>query len=483
MSKAFFASERLARGWAIQVRGRPRAIPDRRRREDIDLRERDWCIALVRLSESFRTTVGEIAEELRAGIVEFSPEESTSIPLGANVLLVLAGGAEQSAPDVVRSLPAGPWRRFVIGALPDHRIAMSTAHAGAQDYFALPDDLGLLRRLLEREAQEARSRVASSRFTEVERRDRGFDAIIGRSEAMRRTLADAARVAAHRDVTVHVGGETGTGKELLARAIHYHGPRASEPFVEVNCAAIPANLLESELFGYERGAFTGANTSKPGLFELAHGGTLFLDEVAGLPIELQPKLLRALESRTIRRIGGRTTRSIDVRVIAASHQDLKHAVERGEFREDLFYRLNVVSLLLPPLRKRDDDVDLLAETFLVRLATSYGLPVPPLTPEIRVKLRTHRWPGNVRELRNTIERALVLSPPGTLRMSELRLDRESNGTSDGPIPFPAELRAVVRASAHAMLELTGGNKSEAARRLGISRSRMQRLLDGVEEEL
>ena len=227
---------------------------------------------------------------------------------------------------------------------------------------------------------------------------------------MRRTIEQAERVAPHGDVTILIGGETGTGKELLARAIHYHSPRAAAPFVEINCAAIPANLLESELFGHERGAFTGAVTAKPGLFELANGGTLFLDEIGNLPLELQPKLLRALESRSIRRVGGQAARQIDVRVVAATHVDLAAASRVGEFRQDLYYRLNVVALTLPPLRAREHDVELLAETFVTRIATTYGLPVPPLTPEVRAALRTQPWPGNVRELRNAIERALVLSP-------------------------------------------------------------------------
>ncbi|HEU4588781.1 MAG TPA: sigma 54-interacting transcriptional regulator, partial [Gemmatimonadales bacterium] len=319
-------------------------------------------------------------------------------------------------------------------------------------------------------------------------RARGFEAIIGRSPALQRTLEQAGRVAPHAEVTVLIGGETGTGKELLARAIHYHSPRAAAPFVEINCAAIPTNLLESELFGHERGAFTGAVAAKPGLFELAHGGTLFLDEVGHLPLELQPKLLRALEERAIRRVGGQVMRRVDVRVLAATHVDLAAAVRRGEFREDLYYRLNVVSLVLPPLREREGDVELLAETFVARLATSYGLPVPPLGPEARAVLRVHPWPGNVRELRNAIERALVLSPTGTLRAEELvppppRAGTKSEGVlAAGGLPFPMALAALNRAAAVRMLELTAGNKSEAARRLGISRPRLQRLLDGLTDD-
>ena len=231
------------------------------------------------------------------------------------------------------------------------------------------------------------------------------------------------------------------------------------------------------MFGHERGAFTGAVETRVGLFELADGGTIFLDEIGHLPRVLQPKLLRALESHTIRRVGGREIRPVDVRVLSATHVDLAAAVRDGEFREDLFYRLNVVALIMPPLRNRGGDVELLAEAFLSQLASSYGLPVPLLGPEARAILRRHPWPGNVRELRNAIERTLVLSPLGTLATDLLLPDRLPTPTN-GPLPFPATLRAIGRAAALAMLERAEGNKSEAARRLGISRPRLQRLIDG-----
>jgi two-component system, NtrC family, response regulator HydG len=319
-------------------------------------------------------------------------------------------------------------------------------------------------------------------FAADERRLSGFEAIIGSSAVLKRSLDQARRVAQHRDVTVLIGGETGTGKELLARALHYDSPRAAAPFVEINCAAIPANLLESELFGHEKGSFTGATGAKPGLMELAHGGTVFLDEIGSLPLELQPKLLRALESREIRRVGGQTTRKVDVRVIAATHMDLGAAVGRGEFREDLFYRLNVVALVLPPLRDRGEDIELLAETFAVRLSAQYGLPAPELNFEVRAALRAHSWPGNVRELRNAIERALVLSEPGTLSVTELPSRRAPEPPKNGLLPFPATIRAITQAASQAMLGLVNGNKSEAARRLGISRPRLQRILDGQGDE-
>ncbi len=438
-------------------------------------------IALVRLSDSFRSAVAEVAAELGAEVFEWTPAAAESPPPGAAILLLLAGGEEGPALDLVADLAGTGTPVFLVGAAPDHRLAATAVQRGAGDYFALPDDLDLLRRSLERELREARGRREAARFAEHERRATGFETILGRSAALHRTLEQAARVAPHGDVTVLIGGETGTGKELLARAIHYASPRAAAPFVEINCAAIPGGLLESELFGHEKGAFTGAATSKPGLFELAHGGTLLLDEVGNLPLELQPKLLRALEGRQIRRVGGQATRQVDVRVIAATHVDLAAAVRRGEFREDLYYRLHVVTLVLPPLREREGDVELLSETFLARLATSYGLPVPPLTPEVRAVLRHHTWPGNVRELRNAIERALVLSPAGTLRVEELRPPADRAAPGDA-LPFPADLATLTRAAAARMMELTGRNKSEAARRLGISRPRLQRLLNGLSDD-
>jgi two-component system response regulator HydG len=283
-------------------------------------------------------------------------------------------------------------------------------------------------------------------------------------------------------VTVLIGGETGTGKELLARALHYDSPRAAAPFVEINCAAIPANLLESELFGHEKGAFTGAAVAKPGLMELAHGGTVFLDEIGHLPLELQPKLLRALEGREIRRVGGQQSRKVDIRLIAATHVDLSAAVARGEFREDLFFRLNVVALVLPPLRERGEDAVLLADAFARRLAAQYGLPVPALATEVRAAIRAHPWPGNVRELRNAMERALVLSAPGTIELEELPSRRTAEPPKNGLLPFPATIRQITQAATQAMLEMVNGNKSEAARRLGISRPRLQRILDGHADE-
>jgi DNA-binding NtrC family response regulator len=436
-----------------------------------------WTLAVVRVSDSFKTTINEVVEGAGAAIVVWDPAAGPA-PAEALMILVLGGGAEADVAELLPSLRDQGRPVVVVGALPDHRMATTIVQQGARDYFVLPAELDLLRHALEREQRTADGQVRAEGFADAERRSSGFDAILGRSRALREVLDQAARVAEHADVTVLIHGETGTGKELLARAIHYHSPRAAKPFVEINCAAIPGALLESELFGHEKGAFTGASFAKPGLFELGDGGTIFLDEIASLPIELQPKLLRAIESRSVRRVGSLTPRQIDVRLVAATHTELTGAVRRGEFREDLYYRLNVVTLTLPSLRQRVEDIELLAEAFVARIAGAYGLPLPALTPAVREALRTRAWPGNVRELRNAIERALVLSPRGTLRAEELESAAPVAVAAAGTLPFPAEMRAIVAAAAQEMLTLTGGNKTEAARRLGISRPRLNRILEG-----
>lgn len=437
-------------------------------------------VLIVKLSDSFADSVQQLLGDAGLAGRERPGSESGPFPPAA-ACLVLAGGREPEALDWLTQTRAGEHLpTFVVGAAPDHRLAVGALARAARDYFALPGDLDLFRRSLERIARERSAAIAAEGFAASEREALGFDAMLGRSATLLATLAHARRVAAIKDVTVLIGGETGTGKELLARAIHLHSPRSRAPFVEINCAAIPANLLESELFGHERGAFTGAVSAKPGLLEMADGGTVFLDEIGHLPIDLQPKLLRALESREIRRVGGQTSRRIDVRVIGATHVDLAQAVASGTFREDLYYRLNVIHLVLPPLRERGDDVVDLAVAFASRLAAQHDLPVPAIGPEVTNALKAHPWPGNIRELRNAIERALVLSPPGRLELTELSVTRPIREDA-GPLPFPAPLGTIIRSAALETLARVDGNKSEAARRLGISRPRLQRILDGDTE--
>lgn len=434
-------------------------------------------VMVVKLSESFAGSVAALGAAAGLEVRERAPGDEGPFEQAAGCL-VLAGGAEPDGLDwLVRTGAGSALPVYLVGSTPDHRLAVGAVTRGARDYFALPGDLEVFQRTLERLARDSAISAEQESFARAEQDSLGFGAMIGTSAALATTLAHARRVAAIRDVTVLIGGETGTGKELLARAIHYHSPRARAPFVEINCAAIPANLIESELFGHERGAFTGAVAAKPGLFEMADGGTVFLDEIGHLPLDLQPKLLRALESREIRRVGGQTTKRVDVRVIGATHVDLAAAVGNGTFREDLYYRLNVVQLTLPPLRDRGEDVCLLAEAFSARLAAQHGVPRPVLTPEVRAALGAHPWAGNIRELRNAIERALVLSPPGRLEVGLLLMAAPLREAA-GPLPFPAPLGTIIRAAVLETLARADGNKSEAARRLGISRPRLQRILEG-----
>ena len=440
----------------------------------------ETALLLVRLTESFGDFWPLLADELEVPLAEWRPAEGQSPAPGAAVILLAAGGAESGLAAFVAGLTVPSDVPIVaVGAAASHRVAAQVVAAGAADYFALPEDRDALREVIKAAVARRRGALARSALARLEAQTHAFREMVGESPALRETLERAARVLPHADATVLITGETGTGKELLARALHYGGPRAAAPFIELNCAAIPAQLLESELFGHERGAFTDAKTAKPGLFEAADGGSLLLDEINRLAPELQSKLLRALEEKTTRRLGATTTRRVDVRIIAATNADLATEVREGRFREDLFYRLNVVSLHLPALRERGDDALLLAAEFIKRFSAQYGLPEPPLSPDVGRALLGHAWPGNVRELRNAIERALLLSPPGQLDLRELTPVAPPT-VAAGDLPFPARLAEIVRAAARAMLDATQGNRSEAARRLGISRSRLQRLLDGGE---
>lgn len=438
------------------------------------------ALAVLSLSDSFQALWGDLAGELDVELRLISRVAEAAGPEVVAVV-VAAGGEEDRALDVLPVVRLPNWAPFyVVGARESHRFAAEAVRRGAADYFALPGDLHLLRRTIQGRVDNARERVRRSGET-VKPRD-PFADLIGSSPALIATLEKAHRILPRGDVTVLITGETGTGKELLARALHDGGPRAAGPFVAVNCAAIPANLLESELFGHERGAFTDAYQAKPGLMEEADGGTLFLDEIGHLPLPLQGKLLRALEEKRIRRVGATESRSVDVRIIAATHVDLAEAVRQGEFREDLYYRLNVITLSLPPLRERGDDVELLARSFLHTLARRYGLPEPTLTPEVLAALKSHSWPGNIRELRHAIERALLLSGPGTLDANELTPSTPARPQSlDAALASGLPLRRIVQLAVRAALERHGGNKSAAARELGISRQRLLRLLQADDD--
>lgn len=442
---------------------------------------KEIALKTITLSDSFRSLWSDMAEELGVRSILIEPKQQPGMSLSDTAAVVIAaGGEEDRGLDVLLSFEGSDEPPvYLVGSITSHRFGVEAIRRGAADYFALPDDLDMLRRTLASRVEATRERRSGAHA-----RPRSvFSTMIGNSATLRDTLNKAERVLVHSDVTVLIEGETGTGKELLARAIHDGGPRGAGPFVAVNCTAIPANLLESELFGHEKGAFTDAHQAKPGLFEEAHSGTLFLDEVGHLPLELQGKLLRVLEEKQIRRVGATETRDVDVRIVAATHVDLGEASDRGEFRQDLFYRLNVVLLNLPPLRERGEDLELLARHFVQLLADRYGLPTPKLTPEVVTAIRSHTWPGNVRELRHSFERALLLSEPGTIDTAELIEPRKlpRPATPDG-MPFPATLRDITRTAANRAVAVSDGNKSRAARILGISRSRLQRLLDDEGEE-
>jgi two-component system response regulator HydG len=435
-------------------------------------------LLVVRLSDSFGDFWPALARDIGVALVDWTPTGDETPASDVAVVLIAAGGREADLATLLPqlSLPRGI-PIIAVGALASYRLAAQIVAAGAADYFSLPEDRDGLRDALAAAVRLRQAALGRAALAHLEAQAHAFRDIVGESPALKSALERAARVVPHRDATILITGETGTGKELLARALHYGGPRAAAPFVELNCAALPAQLLESELFGHERGAFTDAKTAKPGLFEVAQGGTMFLDEVDHLAPELQGKLLRALDQKSARRLGGTATRQFDVRILAATNTDLAAAVQAGRFREDLFYRLNVIALELPPLRERGDDVMLLAEAFLRKFSAQYQLPQPNLTPEVRRALLAHLWPGNVRELRNAIERSILLSPPGTFALSGLTGSAPRAGPASA-LPFPATLSEIQRAAARAMLEAAGGNRSEAARRLGISRSRLQRLLEG-----
>ena len=324
--------------------------------------------------------------------------------------------------------------------------------------------------------------------------DIGFQAIVGRSASLRKAIRFSMRIATRKGTTVLIVGATGTGKGLFARGIHYAGPEAQEPFVTVNCAAIPANLLESELFGHERGAFTDARVRKLGLLELAGAGTLFLDEVSELPPNLQPKLLRALEERLFRRVGGTDEIEARCRVIASSNGSFEDALSEGRFREDLFYRLNVLRINIPPLSERGDDQVILARYFMEQISHEIGVAPKPLSADAIDVLKLHNWPGNVRELKNVIQRAIILCDGPEINATHLSIfDWQGNGRGrkDDPgqaiqIPDIGMTLAEVEAEAlRITLKMTRGNRSAAARILAISRPTIHRkireygLEDGV----
>ncbi len=361
----------------------------------------------------------------------------------------------------------------------DVRTAVDAVKDGAFDYVVKPPDEEEFRLTLERALEHAHLR-RENRFLRAEIAAGGStgERLIGRSPAMQEVFALIDRVA-RTDSTVLISGETGTGKEVVAQTLHYRSHRAGGPFVAFNCAAIPATLVESELFGHEKGAFTGAVAARRGRFEEAQGGTVFLDEIAETPGDFQAKLLRVLQEREIRRVGGATSIRVDVRVLASTNRDLAAEVSRGAFRTDLFYRLNVIPLRLPPLRERREDIPLLADHFASRYAAQYGLPPPRLAADTRDALLARPWPGNVRELQHVLERAVVLARGPDLTAADLEMPAAPGGPAESdPHSYDLErhLDDERRAHVRRVLDAAGWNKQRAARWLGIDRTTLHRMI-------
>ena len=385
---------------------------------------------------------------------------------------------------VVRETPALPI--IVMTAFGTVETAVEAMKAGASDYvlkpFALEDLMITIEKVLELHAL----RHENKRLKAELGRRYDFEEIIGRSSRMGEVFDAAERVAPTRS-TVLLGGESGTGKGLLARAIHHHSPRSDGPFVKINCSALPENLMESELFGYEKGAFTGASQSHVGKFEQADKGTVFLDEIGDVPLPIQVKLLRVLQEREFERLGGKKTIHVDVRIIAATNQDLRAALEQGTFREDLYYRLNVVPINLPPLRERKEDIPHLVDHFLEKFAADTGGAARSISPKALNKITAYHWPGNVRELENIIERSMVLSRNDVIQGEDIQLDTRTVSTSakDGVafLPDGMTMEQYEQELIREALRRTDDNKSQAARLLGLTRNALRYRLSqmGVEQ--
>lgn len=369
----------------------------------------------------------------------------------------------------------------VITAFGSLDSAIAAIRAGAYDFLPKPFEIDALVVAVNRAIQHRRLRAEVTRLRQVVAEARHLDDIVGDSPAIRRVFDLIERVK-DSEASVLISGESGTGKELVAQALHGRSRRRLGPFVAINCAAMPETLLESELFGHARGAFTDAKSARTGLFVQAEGGTLFLDEIGELPLGLQPKLLRALQERKVRPLGAEAEVSFDARLVAATNRDLETAVAEQRFREDLFYRINVIHLELPPLRARGNDVLLLAQVFLDRHAAIAGKQVVGISAPAAERLLAYAWPGNVRELENCIERAAVLAQYGELVVEDLPEKIRNHRRTEFVIPTDdpsalVPLEVIERRYIERVLESVGGNKTEAARVLGVDRTTLYRKLD------
>jgi len=425
-----------------------------------------------------------VARELLAEVLQREGHAVVAVPSAENaVAQAEAGDFQVVVTDIRLAAPMGGLEllRVLKAAHPAIQVIVVTAfgslhtaveaiRGGAFDYvskpFRMEEMRSAVRRALDAYASEAQP-VSEEADEET--------AILGRAPAMTEVFKSIARVASLK-VSVLIQGETGTGKELVARAIHESGDRAHRPYITVNCASLPEGLFESELFGHVKGAFTGAATERKGLFEAAEGGTILLDEIGDMPAPVQAKLLRVLETGEIRPVGATGTRHVDVRVLAATHRDLERSVEFGTFRQDLFYRLNAVRIVIPPLRERLSDLPLLADYFLKRHARSVGRRILGLTPAARRVLEAYSWPGNVRELSHVLERAAVLAKGPLIEVEDLAIHVQDAAGAAVPAAPAQTLDDVEKAHILAVLRSVGGNRVRAAAVLGIDRKTLYRKL-------
>ena len=369
----------------------------------------------------------------------------------------------------------------VMTAFGSVETAVEAMKAGASDYVLKPFSLSEMRMVIRKELDVRNLREENRSLREALGKRYAHPNVVARSPKMQEVLATLERVAPT-NATVLLGGESGVGKDLIARAIHEKSRRANGPFLKINSTAIPENLLESELFGFEKGAFTGAVASKPGKFELADKGTLFLDEIGDVPPATQVKLLRVLQEREFERLGGTKTVKVDVRLIAATNRDLREALEQGTFREDLYYRLNVVPIDIAPLRERKEDIPDLVNLFVSRFAGEAGKVIEGITPQAMQMLVNYHWPGNVRELQNIVERASALSKGPQLEASDIHIDERPSKSGNGAPGFLPEgmtLEQWEDEMVQEALRRANGNKSQAARLLGLSRNALRYRLSKI----
>jgi DNA-binding NtrC family response regulator len=398
------------------------------------------------------------------------------------VLTDLALGRGASGMDVLKAVKEGRPETAVvmITAHGSEKIAVEAMKAGADDYVPKPFDNDELRVVVRRALERHRLERENRLLLEQIQREYGFDKLVGSGKAMGQIFSTMQKVA-ETDLSVMVRGESGTGKELVAQAIHNTSNRKHKPFVAVNCAAINRELVESELFGHEKGAFTGADSRRTGRFEAADGGTIFLDEIGDMAPETQAKVLRVLEERKLERVGSTRSIDVDVRVISATHRDLEEEVASGKFREDLYYRLKVVALELPPLRERTEDIPTLADRFLDQVAERLGRRRKRLSDAALARLTTHTWPGNVRELRNVLEQAAVLAPGEVIEESDLQLGEVQSGSSspgiESDLSFGEAKRRTVESFERGYLLRAlrehDGNVSRTATAIGMVRQSLQ----------